>query len=377
MAQPLSQKIDWTLISLVFILSFLGLLLAYSFDPKLFNLQLSGIIIGTILMIFISLLPFLKLIQTGPFLYLINLFLLGGVFLFHPVKGAHRWLDIQLLNLQPSEFYKFTLVLASWWFLHSLPNLTRKKLPFKITAIITFFTPLIFILFEPDLGTTLFIGIALFIAWLPFLFSPKTLFLTIFSLSILTPFFWYQLRPYQRQRLTSFLNPLADPYKSGYNIIQAQLTIHNGGWWGKLNSTHKYQDILPEVKTDFIFSAWVEDTGFIGGVFLILLYALVFTRLSKIAASLPNLERIPLILIIFFIPFQALVHIAINLKLFPVTGLPLPFISYGRSSLITNFLLLGLLNSRLRYQGKVLSPAPPQPSPSTILTSSSQLIKKF
>ncbi len=361
MAKALHWEVDWVLLSCFALLSFIGLVLIYTLDIHLFYLQLSGLAIGVALMVILSLLPFLKLIQWAPFVYFLNIFLLGLVLLTSPIKGAHRWLSGFLFNFQPSEMYKFSLLLISWWFIYHLPQLKEKKVPLKLSLFLSLTFPLFLILIEPDLGTTLFLGLAFLVAWLPFLFSPKSFLLSLFFLAIFTPFMWYQLKPYQQQRLTSFLNPLADPYKSGYNIIQAQLTIHNGGIWGKLNSTYHYQDILPEVKTDFIFSAWVEDAGFMGGIFLIFLYSLILLRLAKIAAPLPPLEKIPLILIIFFIPIQALIHMAINLQLLPVTGLPLPFISYGRSSLITNFALLGLLNSRLRYQGKTPTPPPTRP----------------
>ncbi len=353
MANFTANRFNWLLISLVIILISIGLVTLYSLNPHLFQLQLIAVVIGLGLLIAISQIPFLFLVNLAPVIYGLNLLLLIAVLFFPAIKGAHRWLALANNHLQPSEFLKISLVLTSWWLINKMDKIRLKPLVFKILVFLLFLIPLGLVVIEPDLGTFLFLALSFSLAWLPFLFKFKTLAGGTILIILLAPFLWYQLKPYQQQRLTSFLNPLMDPYKSGYNIIQAQLAISNGGLAGKINSAQKYQNILPEAQTDFIFSAWIEDTGLIGGFILITIYSWLLRQLYLAGRFLESAEKIPLILIIMFLPIEAMFHMAINLQLLPVTGIPLPFISYGRSAMVSSLILIGLLLSRLKYLGKI------------------------
>ncbi len=368
-----STKLTYQIISVSLSLTVIGLFLLYSIKPEFFFNQLPAVGLGIGLMIGLSLVPFNKLLSWSWLIVVVNLGLLVLVFFSPAIRGAHRWLNFFNFHIQPSELFKFSLVLFSWRMVYEifLPQSTQTKTSqpptfklgfisitylvlshlranFKlVTLIMVFGFGLGLVLIEPDLGTFLFLALSLSLAWLAVFFNFKRLLLIGLALILLIPFAWYQLKPYQQQRLIAFTDPYLDPQKSGYNIIQAQLTLRNGGWWGQIEPSSQYQKSLPESHTDFIFAVWVEETGFVGGLGLLSLYLLFIYFIHQAKNLLAPPESIPIILIIFFLAVQAFIHIAINLSLLPVTGLTLPFISYGRSSILANFAILGLFLSRL------------------------------
>ncbi|NOY15082.1 MAG: FtsW/RodA/SpoVE family cell cycle protein [bacterium] len=332
---------------LIICLSIIGLFIIYSIKPGLFPAQLIAFLAGLIIISLLPLLPFPIIINFAPFFYLFSLVLLL-LTLFSPnIRGAHRWLFLGPLHLQPSEIIKLSLTLLSWWLVVKFPLARLKNLKSLALIASVFSLPLVLILFQPDLGTFLFIAFVIILAWLPVFITPKRLIFLSLILISFAPFTWYQLKPYQKQRLVTFLDPFSDPQRAGYNIIKARLAIQNGRIFGSLNQPALYQHSLPESHTDFIFAVWVEDTGLIGGLALIALYLYLLFAIYKTKKHLKPFETAPLIMIIGFVVLQAFFHIGINLGILPVTGLPLPFISYGRSSLLTSFALVGLLMARL------------------------------
>ena len=401
---PFAQ-IDFFLVILLFSLVGIGLAAVYSatHTPGLgqshyFSKQVTFALLGTALMFIIAFTPF-KLIQRLSYpLYGLSLFLLLLVPLVG-VKGfgAERWIAIGSVKLQPSELAKLSTVLAVARFL-STPevNINRWKDLFITFAIIL--TPFILIARQPDLGTSL-----VFLAMLiPFLFwaglnwfvlfvliaplitalvafnfyafliwmlivsailffsrqKPRIL-LLIFLLHIVvglsTPALWGQLRPYQKQRILTFANPEADPRGAGYQIIQSKVAIGSGGIWGKgfLNGTQTQLKFLPAQHTDFIFSVIGEEFGFVGISLVLFLFAALFLYIYFLARNVKSVyASLGLVGITTVLSFHVVVNIGMTVGLAPVTGLPLPFISYGGSFLLAVMSMMGfVLNfSRNRFK---------------------------
>ncbi len=301
--------------------------------------------------------------------------------------GAQRWLSFAGLNLQPSEFAKITLILV----LASI--LDRKRcfnLPHLIKPLLVSFLPWILVFIQPDLGTSLVFGSILLgmlywagmpfewafiilatlvtgllgclyqlglVIWIPIIgfLSYKSLpnkkILTLIVISFhasiakLTPWFWNNiLREYQRDRLIIFLDPSQDPLGGGYHMLQSQIGIGSGRLIGTglMQGQLTKLKFIPEQHTDFIFSALGEETGFIGSLLVVFLFCILISRLIKIALEArTDFESLVVIGIASMFIFQIMVNIFMTIGLGPVTGIPLPFMSYGRTALVVNFISLG------------------------------------
>lgn len=273
--------------------------------------------------------------------------------------GAQRWIDLGVFNLQPSEPAKLILVitLASYYSRKDTgKGFTLKELavPILLTLI-----PFLLILKQPDLGTGLMLG---------FIFVSMTLFVKLKwqTLNILIgvcvsliPIAWkFILKPYQRQRIETFLNPEADPLKSGYHIMQSKIAVGSGLLSGKgyLEGTQGHLDFLPERHTDFAFSIWAEEFGFIGSViFLSIYFFLILWGLNSAVSSRDKFGTLLSIGVVSLIFWEAFINLAMVMGLLPVVGMPLPLFSYGGSSLITTMAGIGILISvrMRRYQAPV------------------------
>ncbi len=391
------RDIDWTMLALLLFLLVAGVFTIYSasttkigndyITEDFYLRQLIWIGIGLILVYLtlrISYSFFEFFILPG---YLVSILLLVLVLFLPEIKGSHRWIALGPFNLQPSELAKITTMLLLSKII-SKPNTGDWELLFK--SFFVTIIPVVLIMLEPDLGTSLTFWVILFsllaISDLPIYFlililSPIlsvvtsffSIFLFIFFLIILiyilyrtrlsliiiglgaffniiiffiTPLIWNALRGYQQNRILSFIDPTRDPFGAGYQIIQSRIAIGSGGFTGKgfLLGTQKNLNFLPEHHTDFIFSVIGEELGFLGCVVLLLL---LFFFLYRIACNLEKLKRKETKLItagvLAFLTFQIFVNIAINLGIMPTTGIPLPFISYGGSSLLINMFAVGLV----------------------------------
>ena len=262
--------------------------------------------------------------------------------------GAQRWINLYFFNVQPSELMKIGVIFA----------LAKYYQYIKLEEIDNFsklFTPLILILIpfflvakQPDLGTAVFILIvSIGMLWLAGL--NLKIFITGFvSLVILAPFMIAFLKPYQKQRILTFLDPEKDPLGSGYHIIQSKIAIGSGGLFGKgyLQGTQSNLEFLPEKHTDFIFTVFAEQFGFIGCLLLIILFMTIILMILNISLKANNnFAR----LLCFGIAFNIFVYLAVNLGmvvgLLPVVGVPLPIISYGGTAMLTTMFALGLVMS--------------------------------
>ncbi len=266
--------------------------------------------------------------------------------------GAQRWIVVGPLTLQPSESAKIALILVLSRYLsdiHERGGFTVGRY-FNLALLIGL--PLVLILRQPDLGTSLML---LFIAvTLLFLAGMPVRFFTYAGVAVLgaVPFLWRFLKDYQKQRIRVFFNPDLDPSGAGYHIIQSKIAIGSGGLLGKgiMHGTQSQLRFLPEQHTDFIFSVIAEETGFLGTLILLLLFAYLLFKGIDIALKTQDLfGTLVATGITTMIAYYILINIGMTAGLFPVVGVPLPFISYGGSSLITLFIGIGLiLNIRMR-----------------------------
>ncbi len=329
-------------------LSVIGVFVIYALKPELLGGYLIAVLMGVGVMVGLGLTPFPWLISVAPLIGGMSLMLLVLTLLSPSVRGARRWIWLGPIHFQPSEFVKLAMVLMAWWLVIRYPveKLRTIKSWLIIGSVVSGVIGVIGL--EPDLGTAVFIGLSISLASLPLWISWKRLLVLIAVGLIILPIGWYQLKPYQKQRVVAFIDPLSDPRGSGYNIIRALLTIKNGGLWGKAGQRDLYQSRLPEAHTDFIFAVWVEDAGLIGGLVMLGLYGLFLIGVLRVRKYVFKFEESVLMLISSFIVLQAIIHVGINLGILPVTGLPLPFVSYGRSSMLVSYALVGLLISRLQ-----------------------------
>ena len=267
--------------------------------------------------------------------------------------GAQRWINLGFFNLQPSELAKLMLVitLASYYSRKEVTDgytIRQLVVPIGLTAV-----PFLLILLQPDLGTALMLG---------FIFMSMTIFVklrfTVYAVLGTTGlaavlFAWEKLlKPYQKQRIQTFLNPERDPMGHGYQIMQSKIAVGSGGKFGKgyLEGTQGHLHFLPERHTDFAFAVWSEEWGFIGSLFFISVYFLML--LWGLYSSAFARDRFGMLLsfgIVMLIFWQAVINLMMILGFLPVVGIPLPLVSYGGSSLLTTLLAFGiLLNVRMR-----------------------------
>lgn len=280
-------------------------------------------------------------------LYLISLILLIFVeFKGHIGMGAQRWVDLYFIKLQPSELMKLTLIMALAQYFNTKNETQTAKLVTYLLPLLLITVPCILVLRQPDLGTMIILmasGVTIIFAagikWWKIL--------TAFGAIIASlPLFWLQMHTYQKNRVINFLHPENDPLGSGYHVIQSKIAIGSGGFWGKglLNGTQSQLDFLPEKHTDFIFAMLCEELGMFGGITLIIIFAVLLFYIYNLSNESSNaygkLFAIGFAWLLFLYIF---VNIGMVMGVLPVVGVPLPFMSYGGSSIMTLLMGFGLL----------------------------------
>ncbi len=353
------RNLDWILIGAVLGLMGFGLVLIYSAVHGggygwMALRQAIFMAVGLVLMVLSLTVDYKQLERLEMPLYLVMILMLVSVMLFgHSALGAQRWLRVGPLAFQPSEFCKGMLIICLAAFLkertYRLQDFTDYWQPVLFTAV-----PFLLVVKQPDLGTALvFIAIALAM-FLVCGFKFKWLGLCALLGAISLPAVWHFLHEYQRNRLRVFLNPELDPFGAGYHVIQSKIAIGSGMLWGKgwLQGTQSQLNFLPENHTDFIFAVAGEEFGFIGAAVIILLYMLIIWRGLSIALNAEDdFGTLLAVGITGMFLFHVVVNIGMTLGVMPVTGVPLPFVSYGASSLTVNMLMVGiLLNINLRRE---------------------------
>lgn len=326
----------------------LSLSIIASTTPGLFVQQLIFFIAGIFLFALVSTIDYRNWNKFLWYLYGSALLFLVISFLGPSVRGATRWIYIAGYQLQPSEMIKpVVLLFISLYFAKQQRNTLFTHL--KAFAI---YLPFLFLIFkQPDLGNViifLFIFIALeIIAGLPW----KYFLFGLLSVFIMLPALWNHMKPYQQSRIITFLNPQADPVGSGYNALQAMIALGSGQLTGLGlgRGTQSHLLFLPEYHTDFVYASLGEELGFAGGVLAIIFYLILLSRVLMIAMqSGDNFGRYVAVACFAQIFVQVFINIGMNLGLLPITGITLPLISYGGSSIISTFVDLGLVASVMR-----------------------------
>ncbi|MDA9210444.1 rod shape-determining protein RodA, partial [bacterium] len=263
-------------------------------------------------------------------------------------SGSRRWMDLYLFNLQPSELMKIAIILCLAKYYHRLKIENVNSLTSIITVLTIILIPIFMVLSQPDLGTSILIASsALIILWLGGV-KIKYFIYSFIAFLISLPFVISFLKPYQKLRILTFLDPDRDPLGAGYQIIQSKIAIGSGGFDGKgfLQGTQSYLDFLPEKHTDFIFTLFSEEFGFIGSIGLLLLYTIIIIRIIRIGALCrSSFARF----FCFGFAFAIFIYITVNLSmvlgLLPIVGSPLPIMSYGGSSMLATMIGFGIVMS--------------------------------
>ncbi len=339
----------------------LGLLMIYSTTLEnstiLLVRHILFAIVGFVGMFALAFFDYRKLKSTTWFIYLVIIGSLVLVWLFgENIRGSTRWFDLGFFRVQPAELAKLAMIIVMAKFLDQ--NIERIK-DFRYVALFAVYAaiPAFLIFIEPDLGS----AIVIFFIWIGMLFASNVnkkhlavLFVTLLVVAVVSWFF--VLQDYQKERIYTFLDPNRDPQGSGYNVIQAEIAVGSGQFTGLgVGRGHQSQlDFLPERQTDFIFAATAEELGFLGSSFVLGMFGVIFYRLIRATKHARDNFGMYLSLGIFIMLLaQAIINIGFNIGIMPVTGIPLPFMSYGGSSLLTNLLALGIVQSIVARQKAV------------------------
>jgi len=351
-------SIDYILVVSILVLGIISMFAMYSTDGGEFKYHTNSHILR--FCVFFALFFLVSLIQIRfwhdqSYLIYISFFilLLGVKYFGLTSSGSKRWLDLYFMNLQPSELMKVGLILFLAKYYHRVSIENMNTLRYLFTPIIALIAPILLVATQPDLGTSILIAAGgVVVAWLAgvrikFFAYSSILFLTLLPVAISF------LKPYQKSRILTFLNPERDPLGAGYQIIQSKIAIGSGGLFGKgfLNGSQSYLDYLPEKHTDFIFTLFSEEFGFFGSLSILALYALIISRIIKIG----NITRSTFgklycysFATAFFI--YVVVNMMMVLGLLPIVGSPLPIMSYGGSSMMAIMFGLGIVMSCKIYK---------------------------
>jgi len=351
-------SIDYILVVSILVLGIISMFAMYSTDGGEFKYHTNSHILR--FCVFFALFFLVSLIQIRfwhdqSYLIYISFFilLLGVKYFGLTSSGSKRWLDLYFMNLQPSELMKVGLILFLAKYYHRVSIENMNTLRYLFTPIIALIAPILLVATQPDLGTSILIAAGgVVVAWLAGVRIKFFAYSSILFLSLL-PVAISFLKPYQKSRILTFLNPERDPLGAGYQIIQSKIAIGSGGLFGKgfLNGSQSYLDYLPEKHTDFIFTLFSEEFGFFGSLSILALYALIISRIIKIG----NITRSTFgklycysFATAFFI--YVVVNMMMVLGLLPIVGSPLPIMSYGGSSMMAIMFGLGIVMSCKIYK---------------------------
>jgi rod shape determining protein RodA len=351
-------SIDYVLVVSILILGIISMFAMYSTDGGEFKYHTNSHILRFI--VFFGLFFFISLIQVrfwhnqSYLIYILFFILLIGVKYFGLTSsGSRRWLDLYFMNLQPSELMKVGLILFLAKYYHRLPIESMNSIRYLFIPLIALIAPLLLVATQPDLGTSILIAAGgIIVAWLA---GVRVKFFAISGLVLITllPVAISFLKPYQKSRILTFLNPERDPLGAGYQIIQSKIAIGSGGLFGKgfLNGSQSYLDYLPEKHTDFIFTLFSEEFGFFGSFFILILYTIIVSRIIKIGnQTRSNFGKLYCYSFATAFFIYVVVNMMMVLGLLPIVGSPLPIMSYGGSSMMAIMFGLGIVMSCKIYK---------------------------
>ena len=347
------RNFDYILLVCILLLGFISLVTMYSTEggKVLFHTKSHFIklIVFTVMMLIFSFINIKFWFSIGYFSYFIIIGLLFWTYFFGITSsGSKRWIDLYFINLQPSELMKIFIILCLAKYFHRMKLENVNSIYTILTSLIIIILPMGLVIVQPDLGTSVLIAISgIAVLWFAGI-NYKYFIYTILGFLILLPFIIAFLKPYQKLRVLTFLNPDRDPLGAGYQIIQSKIAVGSGGIFGKgfLKGTQSYLEFLPEKHTDFIFTLFSEEFGFVGSALLLIIYVIIIYRIVAIGASSRSYFAK-----IFCYSFGAaiFVYITINMSmvlgLLPIVGSPLPIMSYGGSSMLATMIGFGVVMS--------------------------------
>ena len=357
------QSLDYIMLICILILGIISSFAMYSTDGgELLYHSESHIIRFVVFFTMMILISFVN-IKTwhtfGYLFYLVVLALLIWASLFGiTASGSQRWINLYFINLQPSELMKIAIIICFAKYYHRIQLSNVNRIKNIVIPILILFIPIVLVIGQPDLGTAILIALSgIIVLWLAGV-NIKYFFYSSLIFIISAPFVISFLKPYQKLRILTFFDPGKDPLGAGYQIIQSKIAVGSGGLTGKgfLKGTQGYLEFLPEKHTDFIFTLFSEEFGFLGSIFLLLAYAILIFRILRIGA----LSRS------FFGKFfcygfgsAIFIYITVNmamvLGLLPIVGSPLPIMSYGGSSMLATMIGLGIVMSTKVYSRQLIS----------------------
>ena len=347
------KDLDYILLFCIFLLGAISLGTMYSTDSGeiLFHTRshFFKFVIFSTLMLLIAFINIKFWFSVGYLTYI----LIAGMLVYTinfgiTASGSQRWIDLYFINIQPSELMKIFIILCLAKYFHRMRLQHVNSFYAVITSLIIIFVPMSLVIIQPDLGTSLLISISgISVLWFAGL-NHKYFFYSFLISIISLPFVISFLKPYQKLRVLTFLNPDRDPLGAGYQIIQSKIAVGSGGLWGKgfLKGTQSYLEFLPEKHTDFIFTLFSEEFGFFGSVLLLLIYALMIYRIIVIGSiSRSYFAKI----FCYSFGSSIFIYIVINMSmvlgLLPIVGSPLPIMSYGGSSMLATMVGFGIVMS--------------------------------
>tara|TARA_B100001996_G_scaffold56273_1_gene39852 strand:+ start:108 stop:1232 length:1125 start_codon:yes stop_codon:yes gene_type:complete len=357
------RSFDYILFFLILILGIISVFAMYSSDGGVFSYHTKSHLVRFslffLMMIFIS---FINIKTWHALGYLFYITILGLLFWasFYgiTVQGSQRWIDLYFINLQPSELMKVAIIVCFAKYYHRMQLENVNKFKNIIIPLLILFIPISLVISQPDLGTSILVALSgIIVLWLAGV-NIKYFFYSSLIFIISAPFVISFLKPYQKLRILTFFDPDKDPLGAGYQIIQSKIAVGSGGLTGKgfLKGTQGYLEFLPEKHTDFIFTLYSEEFGFIGSLFLLLLYAILIFRIIRIGSISRS----------FFGKFfcygfgsAIFVYIVVNMSmvlgLVPIVGSPLPIMSYGGSSMLATMIGFGIVLSTKIYSKQMIS----------------------
>ena len=357
------RSIDYLIIIIILMLGVISSFAMYSTDGGEFLYHTKSHIIR--FGIFFGLFLVLSFVQTkfwhgiGYIFYFIILFMLFWVLYFGiTASGSQRWISLYVFNLQPSELMKIAIIVSFAKFYHRVKSTEVNKVKNIIQPIVILTIPIFLVVAQPDLGTAILIaGTGISVMWLSGL-SSKYFVYSFLMLLVTAPFAISLLKPYQKLRVLSFFNPDRDPLGAGYQIIQSKIAVGSGGITGKgfLKGTQSYLEFLPEKHTDFIFTLFSEEFGFVGSIFLLTLYVILIYRIILIGfKSRSYFAKLYCFGFASAIFIYVVINMSMVLGIVPIVGSPLPIMSYGGSSMLATMMGLGIVMGCKIYEKELIA----------------------
>lgn len=341
----LTHAIDWIDFVLLVMIAAFGLFILLSVDQSLFLQQLGIFAIALIIGSVVAVVDSTLMLWAAPFAYTVSLIFLALSYLGPTIRGATRWIIVGGVQLQPSELVKPLLLLAYSWAMKAFPPKTAKGVLIQCGL---FIIPFLMVFRQPDFGSSIVYAVM----WLSMMvaagFPLRYVIIGFLGWSLLLPLGWRGLHDYQQARISTFINPGVDPKGAGYNAIQAMIAVGSGQLFGRGlgRGTQSHLRFLPEYHTDFIFATLVEELGFFGGFILLVAYGALLWRIIRplvagvVSSVVPFVYSVGLFSMVLT---QIVINAGMNMGLVPITGITLPLVSYGGSSLLSLSVCYGIL----------------------------------